>query len=46
MKYAILATVLALASLAYALDGDIGIHDPSTIVLCAGKYAPSPRIGS
>ena len=38
MKYALLATVLALASLAVALDGQIGIHDPSTIVLCNGKF--------
>jgi arabinan endo-1,5-alpha-L-arabinosidase len=27
-----------LASLAFALDGQIGIHDPSTIVLCNGKF--------
>ena len=38
MKYALLATVLALASLVFALDGQIGIHDPSTIVLCNGKF--------
>ena len=38
MKYALLATILALASLALALDGQIGIHDPSTVVLCDGKY--------
>ena len=38
MKYALLATVLALASIALALDGQIGIHDPSTVVLCDGKY--------
>ncbi len=38
MKYALLATILALASLALALDGQIGIHDPSTVVLCNGKY--------
>ena len=25
-------------SIAFALDGDIGIHDPSTIVMCNGKY--------
>ena len=37
MKYAILATVLALASIAFALDGQFGIHDPSTVVLCDGK---------
>ena len=32
------AVVLALVSAAFALDGQIGIHDPSTIVLCDGKY--------
>jgi len=25
-------------SLVFALDGQIGIHDPSTIVLCESKY--------
>ncbi len=38
VKYALLATVFALASLALALDGQIGIHDPSTVVRCNGKY--------
>ena len=38
MKYAIAATVLAVASIAFALDGQFGIHDPSTVVLCDGKY--------
>lgn len=38
MKCALLATVLALASLAVALDGQIGIHDPSTLVRCNGKF--------
>ena len=39
MKYALLTTVLALlASLVLALDGQIGIHDPSTVVRCNGKY--------
>jgi arabinan endo-1,5-alpha-L-arabinosidase len=38
MKCALLATVLALASLAVALDGQIGIHDPSTVVRCNGKF--------
>ena len=38
MKYALLATLLAVASIAGALDGQIGIHDPSTVVLCDGKY--------
>jgi len=30
--------VLAVASIAFALDGQFGIHDPSTVVLCDGKY--------
>jgi arabinan endo-1,5-alpha-L-arabinosidase len=38
MKYALLATVFALASLVFALDGPIGIHDPSTVARCNGKY--------
>jgi len=38
MKYAMLATALALGSVAFGLDGQIGIHDPSTIVLCNGKF--------
>ncbi len=32
------AAVLALASPAIALDGQFGIHDPSTVTLCDGKY--------
>ena len=38
MKSALLATVFALASLVFALDGQIGIHDPSTVVRCNGRY--------
>ena len=38
MKYVLLAAVFALASLLFALDGQIGIHDPSTVVRCNGKY--------
>jgi arabinan endo-1,5-alpha-L-arabinosidase len=38
MRHALLATVLGSASLAFALDGEIGIHDPSTVVLSNGKY--------
>jgi len=38
MKYAFLFIVPALASIAFALDGQFGIHDPSTIVLCHGKF--------
>jgi arabinan endo-1,5-alpha-L-arabinosidase len=32
------AVVLSLVSAAFALDGQIGIHDPSTIIQCDGKY--------
>jgi arabinan endo-1,5-alpha-L-arabinosidase len=38
MKYALLATALALGSIALALDGQIGIHDPSTFGICNGKF--------
>jgi len=34
----ILTSALALASIALALDGQVGIHDPSTIVMCDGKF--------
>jgi arabinan endo-1,5-alpha-L-arabinosidase len=38
IKFALLATIALAASIAFALDGQIGIHDPSTIVQCDGKY--------
>ena len=38
MKYALIAAVLTLASPVFALDGQIGIHDPSTVIQCDGKY--------
>jgi arabinan endo-1,5-alpha-L-arabinosidase len=38
MKYALLAAAAAVASIAIALDGQPGIHDPSTIVQCNGKF--------
>ena len=38
MKSVLLAAILTLAPAAYALDGQIGIHAPSTVVLCDGKY--------
>jgi len=38
MKYALLGIALALATIAFALDGQIGIHDPSTVVQCNGKF--------
>jgi hypothetical protein len=33
MKFSSIATLLAVASIALALDGQFGIHDPSTVVL-------------
>jgi arabinan endo-1,5-alpha-L-arabinosidase len=39
MRFRYLAIVaLALVSAAFALDGQVGIHDPSTIIQCDGKY--------
>ena len=39
MKYYFaLLVLLGLMSNGFALDGQIGIHDPSTIILCDGKY--------
>src|SRR5207244_6766764 len=38
MKYALVAALLAVASVVLALDGTVGIHDPSTIIQCNGKY--------
>jgi len=32
------AAVVPLAPAVFALDGQIGIHDPSTIMPCDGKY--------
>jgi arabinan endo-1,5-alpha-L-arabinosidase len=37
VKVALLATVV-LPPIAFALDGQIGIHDPSTVIQCDGKY--------
>ena len=37
MKFSLLATFLTLAPIAFGLDGQVGIHDPSTIVLCDRK---------
>jgi len=34
----LLSGILMLASPVFALDGQIGIHDPSTIIQCDGKY--------
>jgi arabinan endo-1,5-alpha-L-arabinosidase len=38
MRFRYLAAVLALVSAAFALDGQITIHDPSTIIQCDGAY--------
>ncbi len=38
VKCGLLALLLAVASTAFALSGDIGIHDPSTVVMDHGKY--------
>lgn len=38
MRRALLATLLWCSPLAFALDGEIGIHDPSTVILSNGKY--------
>ena len=32
------AVIFALISAAFALEGQVGIHDPSTIIQCDGKY--------
>ena len=34
----ILAAMLLLPAATFALDGQVGIHDPSTIIACDGKY--------
>ncbi len=38
MKCALLTVFLALTSTTFAQDGEIGIHDPSTVVVDHGKY--------
>ncbi|HEY3836167.1 MAG TPA: family 43 glycosylhydrolase [Bryobacteraceae bacterium] len=38
MRYALLVVAFMVVSLLCALDGQIGIHDPSTVVRCDGKY--------
>src|SRR5579872_5812754 len=38
MKLILLATAFIAATIAFGLDGQVGIHDPSTIALCNGKY--------
>jgi arabinan endo-1,5-alpha-L-arabinosidase len=38
LRTALPATALALASMGLALEGQVGIHDPSTIVECDGRY--------
>ena len=36
--FTLMATVLIHNSLVFALEGQIGIHDPSTVIFCNGKY--------
>ncbi len=38
LKYAVAATIAGVASVLLALDGQPGIHDPSTIAMCNGKF--------
>jgi arabinan endo-1,5-alpha-L-arabinosidase len=38
MKYVLLAVALVVGSIALAVDGQPGIHDPSTIAMCDGKF--------
>jgi arabinan endo-1,5-alpha-L-arabinosidase len=38
MKYALLVIALVVGSISLALDGQTGIHDPSTIAMCNGKF--------
>jgi arabinan endo-1,5-alpha-L-arabinosidase len=38
MKYALLVIALVVGSISLALDGQPGIHDPSTIAICNGKF--------
>ena len=38
MKYALFIAGFVLVEMLLALDGEVGIHDPSTVVLCEGKY--------
>jgi arabinan endo-1,5-alpha-L-arabinosidase len=37
MRYGLPAIVILCATAAFALDGHIGIHDPSTVIACDGK---------
>jgi arabinan endo-1,5-alpha-L-arabinosidase len=36
--FILLASVFVRDSLVFALDGQIGIHDPSTVIFCNGKF--------
>src|SRR5579863_4801933 len=38
MKYALLAAILVVGSAGLAVDGQVGIHDPSTIAICKGRF--------
>src|SRR5579871_5072519 len=38
-KFVLLVAAITFAArLSFALDGQIGIHDPSTVIQCEGKY--------
>src|SRR5665213_9091 len=37
-SFLLLSGILMFTSAAFALDGQFGIHDPSTVTLCDGKY--------
>jgi arabinan endo-1,5-alpha-L-arabinosidase len=36
--FILVATAFFHDSLVFALEGQIGIHDPSTVIFCDGKY--------
>jgi arabinan endo-1,5-alpha-L-arabinosidase len=38
MRFLLLASALVVGSIALAVDGQPGIHDPSTIAMCNGKF--------
>jgi arabinan endo-1,5-alpha-L-arabinosidase len=38
MRYLLAAAALCIGSTSFALDGQVQLHDPSTIAICDGKY--------
>src|SRR5215831_6016547 len=38
MSFSVIAFICSFGSLLFALDGTIGIHDPSTVVIADGKF--------